>query len=333
MKRVLLLALLLVVSACSHQPTVPCDDLVTGCSAAPTGRPVKIASTKFRDARHTVQLMIQEPTLINGRPADTALWPASVYAKSNGGACSATLVGERVLFIAGHCMAHNSSVTFSAGANQYKARCSHHPEYRSGNSTADWALCLVERPVTGVPFEAFGLDEILALEQEIRLSGYGCIRPGGGGGNDGIFRIGEAVIKGLPNGRNYDIYTVGGAALCFGDSGGAAYDEKSDGKRFIVGVNSRGDIDSESYLPAVFTSAFKTFLTSWTTANSGAKVCGFHKDALYCRNDSINPPPPPADGKFEINSKAACVKGVVQPNYLPRKDEVIKSVKDALEKY
>lgn len=331
MKRVLPIAVLLVVSACTHKPiTNPCADLIVGCSV---GSSQERVAANVRDARHTVQLVIQEPTLINGRPAEPGLWQASVYARSVSGACSATLVGERVLFMAGHCMRHGGQVSFTAGANQYKATCTHHPEYRNGNSTADWALCLIERPVTGVPFESFGMDLTLKLAQEVRLSGYGCIRPGGGGGNDGIFRIGEANVKGLPNGKNYDVFTIGGAALCFGDSGGSAYQEQPNGKRFIFGVNSRGDIDSESYLPAVFTSAFKTFLTNWTKANSGIKICGYHADAAFCRNANINPPTPPGDAKFELTSKAACVKGVVQPDYLSRKDELIKSMKDTLDKY
>lgn len=334
MKIALLVAmpLLLAVSACSHKPVVPCDDLVAGCSAAEQGRPAKLA---VRDAKHTVQLMVQRPTLINGEPAEPKDWPASVYASSNGGACSATLVGDRALFLAAHCMNNGAAISFSAGANRYTGRCTHYPGYRSGSwpgNTQDFALCFLDRPVTGVPFESFGFDVKLAAGDTVRLTGYGCIRPGGGGGNDGIFRIGEATVRGLPNGDNFDVVTIGGAALCYGDSGGAAYKEAGL-LRYIFATNSRGNIEDESYLSSVFSDSFKNWVTSWAKTNSNVAICGLHPNAQFCRNDSIAPPTPPTDGKFELNTRAACVKGIVQPNYLPRKDEVIKSVKDALEKH
>lgn len=276
----------------------------------------------------TVQFMVQSPLLIAGKPADPSEWPASVYAKAGNSSCSATLVGERVLFMAAHCMPNGGQVSFTAHANAYKARCAHHPEYKS-NDTADWALCLVERPVTSVPFEAMHLSPIIPLNSTLLLSGYGCVKPGGGGGNDGIFRIGNATVKGLPGGKSYDIVTKGGAALCFGDSGGSAY-LLQDKARYIVGVNSRGDISSMSYLPAVYSKNFVNWAKSWAQNSNNVRICGVHDDALGCRNGN---PSPAVDGKFEVSTAAACLKGTVSSKYLDKKNAIVEGLRKSLEQF
>lgn len=333
MKLFVAFAAAMMVVACSSVPSNPsvvpsCASLSDAdCSQIDHPAPAK----KFAglSADKTVMLMLQSPLLIGGKPADGAEWPASVYARAGNASCSATLVGERVLFMAAHCMNNGGSVSFTAHANNYKARCAHHPEYR-GNSTADWALCLVDRPVTGVPFENFGPSTALKIKQALLLSGYGCIKPGGGGGNDGIFRIGLANITGLPYGKSYDIVTKGGAALCFGDSGGAAYHLAEGGKRYVVGVNSRGNIQDQSYLPSISSSTFLGWAMSWAHDANNVRICGLHSDALGCRSGEVSPLP---DGKFEIAGKPACIKGVVSKEYLDRKQEVVDTLKKALDQF
>lgn len=243
------------------------------------------------------------PTLIGGVPANPADWPASVYARMGGAACSATVVGERVLLIASHCVSNGGTARFQVGANAYSAVCSHAPGYPS-NSTYDWTLCLVDRPVTGAPYEWLAEDgSDLAVGQGLRLTGYGCVRSGGGGGNDGVFRIGKAPIISLPStgGTNADIVSRGTSALCYGDSGGAAYHEDADGSRYIVGVNSRGNISTTSYLSAVYHSRFRTFMQTWSTAK-GVKICGFHVDAVGCRVQGSEPDPDPDTCMDELDA-------------------------------
>lgn len=235
----------------------------------------------------------QDLELINGTPADPAEWPASVYASMSGAACSATVVGERVLLIASHCVGNGSTARFNVGANQYTSTCTHHPDYRN-NSTADWALCVVNRKVEGIPYEKVGSDASWCRAgAKVRLTGYGCIRSGGGGGNDGIYRIGEATVQSCPTGaRNFDTVTRGGAALCYGDSGGPAFLERADGGREIFGVNSRGDISTTSYLSSTYVEPAKTWFASWAAAK-GVAICGVSPDARGCRGSAEPPPPPP----------------------------------------
>jgi len=194
------------------------------------------------------------PTLINARVADPTQFPASVWTRG----CTATVVGERVVFIAAHCV--SGSISFTVGPTRYTASCSRAREY-SGNSTADYALCQTDKTVVGIPYERINIDPSrFRVGDELLLTGYGCLRPGGGGGNDGVYRIGESRIRRLPSGSNNDIVTSGGASLCFGDSGGPAFHvDPASGERVVVSTNSRGDIRTTSYLSATHTTMAQRF--------------------------------------------------------------------------
>lgn len=270
-----------------------------------------------------------DPTLIGGAAADPKDWPASEYCSMGNSRCSCTMIGERTLLIASHCVSNGGTASFSAGPNRYTAKCTHNPKYSQAayeevsrmidsgatqqqvralaafrNATADWTLCLTNSVVTGFPYENIMTDASkIKLGDTVRLTGYGCVRPGGGGGNDGVFRTGTAKVTDLPSGSDYDTVTKGGAALCYGDSGGAAYVELPNGDREIFGVNSRGDIRTTSYLSSTYVSEFKTWAQSWASKN-GQKICGLDPSATGCR--SVNPPPPsPGPFTFVIDTKVA----------------------------
>lgn len=234
---------------------------------------------------------VQKPALIGGRPAVPADWPASVYISIGGGRCSATLIGYRTLLTAAHCVKDGGQVLFSINPNRYNAKCKHHPDYAK-DKTADWALCLVSREVPGVPLETVLTDPAgLKRNQTILLTGYGCTEgPKGTGGNDGVFRIGEAKVSRLPS-ASHDVTLNTGAALCFGDSGGAGY-VYSGNQRRIFGVNSRGNISTTSYLSATFTGGFGGWALKWAEANKVA-ICGLSPNAAGCRVQSSPVPPPP----------------------------------------
>lgn len=326
-----LLAALLMAGCASPDTPIPdddppaCNDLHISKAEGldPKSRTVGTVAIGFVKKNGKVE------TLINGVPADTKDWPASVYASAGNSRCSATVVGERAVLIAGHCVSDKGRITFSAGSNQYAATCTHHPAYDGGNSTADWTMCLIDRPVTGIAFENIGVTAKLAVGQTVRLTGYGCIRPGGGGGNDGIFRTANSTVRSIPSGSSYDTVTRGGGALCFGDSGGSAYLEGEDGSRVIFGVNSRGDIQTESYLSSTYVPTFVDWLNDWAAKNGNVRVCGMHKDAVGCRGGGS----PPVDRKFVVGSKAACVEGVVAPGFEAKKPEIKESVRRALNEF
>lgn len=238
---------------------------------------------------------VKSPDLIGGRAADPKDWPASVYAHMNGAACSATVVGEYVLIIASHCVEHGATAQFSIGATNYVSKCSRSPLYRRGIDH-DLALCKVDKKVEGIPYESVNQDPSkVKVGDEILLTGYGCIRSGGGGGNDGIYRIGEAKVLGLPTGNDYDYSTRGGAALCYGDSGGSAYIylDAQKTKRTVISTNSKGDIRIKSWITSTSTDASINFIKQWSEENQ-VLICGVHPEAKGCRNEEATPTPPPS---------------------------------------
>lgn len=270
-----------------------------------------------------------DPLLIGGTPADPKDWPASVYASMGSSRCSATVVGGTTLLIASHCVSNGGTATFSVGPNRYASQCTHSPNY-SGNPTADWALCLTSKKVTGISYENINQNEgLFGVGDELTLTGYGCIKPGGGGGNDGVYRIGKAKVQKMPSGSDNDIVTSSGAALCYGDSGGPAF-HVGPTKRFVVSVNSRGDISTTSYLVATHTEQFKSFVKDWVS-KTNSEVCGVTPNAKDCRDAGPIIPPPSPGKEFVFENDVAKVQGVVKAKYLGFYENIVKVIAQFLE--
>lgn len=223
------------------------------------------------------------PALGGATPANPKDFQASFYALSSDGACTSTLVGPRVLLTAAHCVENGGTVSLQRGGKNWVGTCTHAPDY-AANDTADWALCDLTGEVAGVPYERVNQDAaLLAGKGTLQLSGFGCTKSDGTGGNDGVYRIGNAPIVALPSGTDNDIVTRSSVFLCFGDSGGPAfrYLDPQRTKRVQVGVNSRGNIKDTSYLSSTSTAPAKKFLGDWSEAKK-LKICGLHADAPNC---------------------------------------------------
>ncbi len=225
-----------------------------------------------------------EPALIGGTVAPAGMFPASPWV----GNCSATIIGERTLKTASHCVANGGSKTFQIGANRYTSTCTHHPSY-ARNATADWALCYTNVKVDGIPYESIATAAEVGCHQGLVFTwtGYGCQR--WGGGIDGQFRYGNVSAISCPSGTNYDTITRGSVALCSGDSGGGGYTKPGEGRK-VVGTNSRSNTTDTSYVSSTYTSAFRDWAKTWGDGK-GTKICGVHADAPGCTSNDPEPDP------------------------------------------
>lgn len=288
--------------------------VITSCYQSQKNETVNNTVIEF----HPVSELKQEPelkedgtpVLIGGRAADPKDWPASMYADMNGARCTATIVGERVLLIAAHCVKSGGTAKFRANGESYSAVCTHSKDYQR-NQTADYTACEIDRPVTGVPFEMVNIDPgFVKVGEEILMTGFGCTISGGGGGNDGVYRIGESIVARMPQGSDNDLVTKGPAVLCFGDSGGPSFKIVGD-KRYQLAINSRVHFQSKSsYHSYLASSQGLRFLNAWVD-KTGHKICGMHAEATGCRGgDGPGPTPPPqTDCKEAYDKLGKCLFG------------------------
>lgn len=232
------------------------------------------------------------PVLIGGAPADRKDWPATFTTSQGSSKCTGTVLGPKVLQIAAHCVGNGKLASVSYESKKYIGKCTHHQDYKS-NSTADYALCLFDNEIDLPWFEGVikSGDEI-KVGSKIVIGGMGCTNPGGGGGNDDVLRIGEAPVTRLPGGNSNDLIVQGKSAICFGDSGNSAYFKDSKGIYRIAAINSRGDIQTTSYLSAVYTKTARDFYIKFAVDNN-AQICGVSDSAPKCRGDNQEPNPSP----------------------------------------
>jgi len=223
------------------------------------------------------------PVLIGGNIVDKAKYPGVIRISSNGAGCTASVVGPNVVLTAAHCVDNGAKVSFKHSGLSYTSEgCVHHPGYKT-NKTQDFALCKV-KDVAAPWISVNASHDFVKVGESLVLSGYGCTNKGGGGGNDGYLRMGEAKVLQVPNtGSNFDIVSKGVAALCFGDSGGPVFKNNKQ-----VAVNSRGNIEDTSFTSATHM-ADESFMIPWAKANA-VEICGLTKS---CDGEKETPPEPP----------------------------------------
>lgn len=210
-----------------------------------------------------------KPSLINGVAVAPTAFMASFHSVSeNGGLCTGTLIGPRVLLLAAHCMGDGRNVEISlGGSSNFIAKCDHHPAWKDGDGdiSADYALCLFNRDIPGRAPETPVLKTKVGPDKRVLLAGFGCRNTDFKDhktGNDGVFHVGFARVfqtvggvhmtcTGAPGGPVVPNYistkarhgTSDAAVVCPGDSGGGAYLVDSErnvtGRRRLFAINSR----------------------------------------------------------------------------------------------
>lgn len=225
----------------------------------------------------------------HSKPAIAAEWPASYYGMTGYLVCSATLIGPRTIITAAHCVGDNKRITiYSKTDAPLTGICHQNDAYRKGDSSAEYALCLMDSRVQVPRYESVLIDPSqLKVHQQLLATGYGCTVTGGAPKTNQM-AIGPMWVAQL---AGYDTsspnlmatgYNPDSAFLCEGDSGGATYIGTEGGARVVAAINAAVDSPAKiSYLAPLSTPIAVSFLKKWA-ATSGQEICGVSAGLAQC---------------------------------------------------
>lgn len=220
---------------------------------------------------------VPSPMVFNGTKSIEGEFPEVGFL----GFCTATAVGPKTIYTAGHCIDNGQRVKWKMRKNQteYQGTCYKHSQYDDRSAFNDYAFCIldVELPKDTV-FASFNISGTPSKGDQMLVNGYG--RP-----NLGTHFHGRTVVDQV---RSQDIITCSGANLGGGDSGGSFFawtTDRNDPKKHIInGTNSRAGGGCSYYNDT----SHPNFIT-WAKPFAESKnlvICGVNKD---CISQPIDP--------------------------------------------
>lgn len=246
----------------------------------------------------SMHALAYENLLLGSTRIDPTKFPEILYIRIGDAACTATVVGSRVILTAAHCIQNSKGLIAAyegegvktdfhnmAQTAKFTAMCYIHPKYPK-RLDHDFALCLasVDFP-RAATLSKYGIRR----GDHVTLAGYGCTNKDGSGGNDGTLRMGRTQVSDVPGGlpgRDIWFETTGVSSLCFGDSGGPALRTiREDEPLEVIGVNSRGDISTKSQLSAVYVTEARKWFFEFE-GKYGALICGV---SIRCGTEITRP--------------------------------------------
>jgi len=252
------------------------------------------------------------PTLINGNEIPAGTYKEVVGIKTGNAGCTATIVGPKVVVTAAHCGNNGDTSTFTLGGTSFSGKFERSSLYPAQDHDVA-VIILTSEVVKGTHVDNYStVGGTAVVGQTLTLLGYGCTQPGGGGAPDGKLRFGTAKMKSF---SGFDVVSGGGAALCFGDSGGPGFFSTSSGNaNILLTVNSKGNIRDTNYTARLDVQESKTFLQQMVTKHT-VDICGINKDCGVAPPPP--PPPPPPGGCVSQEQKATALLSVASCLQIP----------------
>ena len=206
--------------------------------------------------------------------------------------CTATLIGERTLLTAAHCLEQGAN--FSA-SNQTDVKgwpadsisaveVRVHPKWAQGNSDYDVGLVLLDAAPLGVPQKTWNRQPLLMPDiPRVRAVGFGETHADG----TGVRRQAVLEVTALSP-MTLRLGNEDGASTCFGDSGGPSMHRGADGVERVAGVHAFANSAACNGGGDVRVDAIADFIDQWTRdkaptcATDGACVMGCPELDLDC---------------------------------------------------